>query len=219
MSRKKNADVDKAAKGRDGAGRFAKGNGLSPGNPFHRQMAEMRQAMLDAVSPEDLKDIVRQVVVKARLGDLTAAKLVLSYVVGKPAAAVEPDRVELNEWELHSHRPAGSQMTGLMAGGLRPDLANLAVRATDLTVAKELARRLDPANSAGTPTDGGLSAGPSGGRKSPVNGKHPLESADLSIFQNLNGFPMPPQGEEGHVIDRIMAEEAEAARNGHKRKR
>ena len=37
---------------------------------------------------------------KAEAGDVAAAKLVLQYTVGKPAEAVEPDRIELDDHRL-----------------------------------------------------------------------------------------------------------------------
>jgi hypothetical protein len=45
--------------GRDPTGRFTKGNPGGPGNPLARSVALMRQTMLEAVSDEDLREIVR----------------------------------------------------------------------------------------------------------------------------------------------------------------
>ena len=53
-------------------------------------ISEMISIALYAIVLEELRDIIKQVVVKARLGDLTAAKLVLGYVVGKPVARLVP---------------------------------------------------------------------------------------------------------------------------------
>lgn len=211
MSRKKNsADVNN---GRDDSGRFAQGNKLAPGNPFHRRMAEMRQAMLDAVSPQDVQDVIRQVVVKARLGDLTAAKLVLGYVVGKPVAAIEPDRVDIDEWQLHTERPALSQVQRAMAGSIRPDVANLTVRATDLHVGETLYQNIRALKPGTAPTDGALSAGgkhehkPSGGRKSSER-KAPVESSEVSILGGggKSKTPLSDSGYTGHFCDRIAEE-------------
>jgi len=41
--------------GRGSDGRFAKGNPGGPGNPFARQVAALRQNMLDAVTGEDIR--------------------------------------------------------------------------------------------------------------------------------------------------------------------
>ena len=39
---------------------------------------------------------------KAKAGDVAAAKLVLQYTAGKPAEAVEPDRIELEDHRLRT---------------------------------------------------------------------------------------------------------------------
>jgi hypothetical protein len=93
--------------GRDKNGRFAKGNPGGPGNPFSRQLAQMRQVVLQCVSEEDLRDIVAQVVQKAKQGDLAAARLVLSYAVGKPQPAPEPDRLDVEEIDLYQQQAVG----------------------------------------------------------------------------------------------------------------
>lgn len=210
MSRKKSNN-----EGRDESGRFAEGNRLARGNPFNRRMAEMRQAMLNAVSPEDLQDVIRQVVVKARLGDLAAAKLVLSYVVGKPSTPVEPDRVDLDEWKLHTERPATSQVEGLMVGGCRPDLANLTIRAMDVNVGDALGRCLEQNPPGSVRCADGLSAAakpapeatPKGGKpaKAPVKPQQPVESTDVSVLGG-NGHVTAPLSHIGQVIERIVAE-------------
>src|SRR5205823_2099777 len=85
---------------RDGNGRFTKGNAGGPGNPFNPELAALRKALIAAVTEGDVQDVIRQVMVKARLGDLAAAKIVLGYVIGKPTAPVDPDRVDLDECQL-----------------------------------------------------------------------------------------------------------------------
>jgi hypothetical protein len=96
---------------RDLRGRFAPGNRGGPGNPFARRVADLRRALLDTVTPDDLQAITRQLIAKAREGDVAAARLVLAYTLGKPAAAVDPDRVETPEpppapWKPPVYRPA-----------------------------------------------------------------------------------------------------------------
>jgi hypothetical protein len=88
--------------GRDARGRFAAGNLGGPGNPFARRTAKLRQALMDVVTDEDIKDIMAMLLFKAKSGDLAAAKLLLSYTVGKPGAVVDPDgldRAEAQRWE------------------------------------------------------------------------------------------------------------------------
>jgi hypothetical protein len=85
--------------GRDARGRFAKGNPGGPGNPFARRVAALRSALLDSISAEDLAAIVRALIAKAQAGDVAAAKLIFAYVLGKPAQAVDPDRLDSEEWQ------------------------------------------------------------------------------------------------------------------------
>src|SRR5258708_16801755 len=80
---------------RDKRGRFAKGCQGGPGNPFNRRVGELRRLLVERVSDDDLGAIVDKLVEKAREGDLAAARLVLSYTVGKPTAAVDPDRLDV----------------------------------------------------------------------------------------------------------------------------
>jgi len=73
--------------GRDSAGRFLPGHPGGPGNPFARRVAELRSALLSAVSAEDLRDIIAAMIGAAKNGDVAAAKLVFERVLGQPEAA------------------------------------------------------------------------------------------------------------------------------------
>ena len=83
--------------GHDANGRWAKGNPGGPGNPFARKVAQLRKAILDNVTEEDLLAIVEAL--KAKEGSVGAAKLLLSYALGKPAPAPDPDRLVGQELE------------------------------------------------------------------------------------------------------------------------
>src|SRR5262245_35123958 len=63
------------ADGRDSRGRFAKGNRGGPGNPFARRVARLRTLLLEIVSEDDLRRILRKLVELAGAGDLAAARL------------------------------------------------------------------------------------------------------------------------------------------------
>jgi hypothetical protein len=67
-------------------GRFGFGHPGGPGNPHVRRIAAMRQAILAAVSPEDVRDILLALVALAKEGDREAAKFVLQYTLGKPGS-------------------------------------------------------------------------------------------------------------------------------------
>jgi hypothetical protein len=82
---------------RDQRGRFTAGNRGGPGNPFARQTAALRQALVNAVSEKDIADIAAVLLEKARQGDVAASRLVFAYTLGKPAAAANPDTLDQEE--------------------------------------------------------------------------------------------------------------------------
>ncbi|MBX3404141.1 MAG: hypothetical protein KF699_12085 [Phycisphaeraceae bacterium] len=75
--------------GRDGRGRFAEGNRGGPGNPHARRTAELRAAMLGAVSADDVRDVIRALVERARTGDTAAARELLDRTLGKAGDAAD----------------------------------------------------------------------------------------------------------------------------------
>src|SRR5262249_38576550 len=94
------ATGESANKDRDGHGRFAKGNRGGVGNPFARQVAGFRAAILQATSHDDIKALTKQLIEMAREGSLAAAKLLLAYTCGRPEQTPDPDRLDLEEWNL-----------------------------------------------------------------------------------------------------------------------
>jgi hypothetical protein len=116
-------DQTPAQAGRDSRGRFAPGNPGGPGNPFARRVAELRKVLLQAVSEEDLRVVAEQLVVKAKMGDLAATKLLFQYVLGKPAATVDPDAVDVEEVELYKRAPAHGDVTDILRGRVGAEAA------------------------------------------------------------------------------------------------
>ena len=68
---------------RSSNGRFTVGNAGGPGNPHAAQVGGLRRALLDAVTPDDVRDIAAKLVTLAKGGDLNAMRLVLDRTVGK----------------------------------------------------------------------------------------------------------------------------------------
>ncbi|MFH1746711.1 MAG: hypothetical protein ABIG44_06655 [Planctomycetota bacterium] len=76
----------------DANGRFVAGNRASHGNPYAPQMAVLRSALLEAVTPKDMTDVVRKLMELAKGGNVSAMKLLLSYTIGRvPDAVADTD--------------------------------------------------------------------------------------------------------------------------------
>jgi hypothetical protein len=93
------------ANGRDASGRFVKGNPGGPGNPFARRAAQLRRVLSMAVSDEDIEAVAHVLLEKAKAGDVAAARLLLSYAIGQPTAAVDPDTLDQQEWAIFRQVP------------------------------------------------------------------------------------------------------------------
>jgi hypothetical protein len=89
------SDLAPLAYGRDAHGRFTAGNGAAKGraHAFAKQAAALRKAFYAEVKPQDMRRVVRQLVTEATGGNLQAARLLLLWVLGKPADAVHPDGI------------------------------------------------------------------------------------------------------------------------------
>jgi len=74
--------------GRDGAGRFAKGNPGGPGNPHGGRVAALRAKLLEAITDADFEAIARSLVDRAKAAEPWAVKEVLDRIIGKPAVSV-----------------------------------------------------------------------------------------------------------------------------------
>ncbi|HEY3325210.1 MAG TPA: hypothetical protein VGP72_32455 [Planctomycetota bacterium] len=87
--------------GRDpSTGRFSPGNRLARGNPFGQRQARLRTALLEAVTEDDLRSIIHSLIEKAKAGDVAATRLLFDYSIGKPVAASDPDRTEIEGDEI-----------------------------------------------------------------------------------------------------------------------
>src|SRR5579871_1115768 len=144
--------TESKASGRDAEGRFAAGNKFAVGNPFARRMATLRSAMLEAVTENDLKACVRKMVELAKSGDVAACKLLMEYVVGRPAAAVDPDRLDLDELAMLREAPSFAELSDVR-GCARPEMALVLVKAVLEQTLRELDTKLAGADSRPTLPD------------------------------------------------------------------
>lgn len=69
---------------RDTKGRFTAGNQIGKGRPIGSKVDRLRRAMISAVTPDDIREIISVLIGLAKAGDLTAAKIVLDRVLGSP---------------------------------------------------------------------------------------------------------------------------------------
>ena len=69
---------------RDEKGHFLPGHSIpGPGTPNHKQVAAFRQAVLTAVTPEDIEAVVKSLIEAAKAGEIPAIKELLDRTVGK----------------------------------------------------------------------------------------------------------------------------------------
>jgi hypothetical protein len=109
--------------GRDAQGRFTAGNGGGPGNPFARRVAQLRAVLLETVTDEEMRIVAGQLMVKAKFGDLAAIKLLFQYVLGKPAATVNPDALDVEEVDLYRRAPEHETMQEVLKQRVPAELA------------------------------------------------------------------------------------------------
>src|SRR6202158_1636747 len=125
--------------GRDTGGRYIGGNAGGPGNPFARRVAQLRSILLETVTDEELRIVAGQLMVKAKFGDLAAIKLLFQYVLGKPAATVNPDAVNVEEVELYRRAPEHATMQEILKARVPEELAVDMLRMTLPCIAQQLA--------------------------------------------------------------------------------
>ena len=90
-------------KERDTEGKFAKGNSGGPGNPHARACAKMLEIFRNTISEQEMVEICRMLYLKAVGGDISAAKIILSYKIGKPLPAPHPDSIDRDEWDHYQN--------------------------------------------------------------------------------------------------------------------
>ncbi len=81
------------ANGRGSNGQFLAGNRIGTGNPAARQAQQLRFALMNAVTPEDVQRMVRRLVQLAEAGDVQAAKLIFDRVLGPPVPLDIEERI------------------------------------------------------------------------------------------------------------------------------
>ena len=91
---KKKKETKPIENGRNGKGQFGEGNQCAAGthNVKATQISrELKKALLEAVSVEDVKKIVQKLVRQAKHGEIAAAKELFDRCLGKPLQTHEID--------------------------------------------------------------------------------------------------------------------------------
>jgi hypothetical protein len=68
-------------------------------------MAALRQAFLSGATEERMRELGEKLLAAALAGDWQAAKLLLPFVIGRAADAVNPDTLDRDEWTLRQECP------------------------------------------------------------------------------------------------------------------
>jgi hypothetical protein len=71
-----------------------RGNRISTGNLIARRTRELRQAIFEAVTSEQVKTVIGKLADMACEGDAVAARLFLEYTCGRPTQSVELSGVD-----------------------------------------------------------------------------------------------------------------------------
>jgi hypothetical protein len=82
-----------------------------------------RQTLVNFVTEDDMKHIAFVLKMKAESGDLQAIKLLFQYVIGKPTDVVDPDRLDVDEWEKIQECARPPEEMGEVMGRLPANLA------------------------------------------------------------------------------------------------
>jgi hypothetical protein len=73
----------------------APGHPSGPGIWLARKVAALRKALVEAVTEEDIREIARVLIEKAKEGSTAAIKLIFQYALGKPGPENDPDRLDI----------------------------------------------------------------------------------------------------------------------------
>jgi len=113
-------------------------------------MAVLRCTLCRRIKPEDVEAIADVLIEKAKEGDVPAARLVLSYGIGKPTEAVNPDTLDLAEWDIYRRGPVSLDDLRGIIEGIPLDVVGPVVRAAKPYLNANMAEtvqsvfRLDP---------------------------------------------------------------------------
>jgi len=102
--------------GRDNTGRFTKGNAGGPGNPYAAKSAQLRTALMDAVTDEDIKAVAQTLIQEARAGNVQAGRELLDRTLGKAHQTRTTELTGPGGDPLNSGQQPTERLMGLLRG-------------------------------------------------------------------------------------------------------
>ncbi len=82
------------ANGRDASGRYTAGNRGGPGNPHAQRVGALRSALLDAVTEDDVREVLAALIREAKDGNVAAMREFFSRVLGQAEAVDVLERLD-----------------------------------------------------------------------------------------------------------------------------
>lgn len=95
--------------GRDDKGRFTAGNRIGKGRPIGAKVERLRRALIASVGTDDIREIVSELLTRAKNGDLMAVKIVFERTLGQPVQADLLDRLDQLEESLRQAEFEGDE--------------------------------------------------------------------------------------------------------------
>jgi hypothetical protein len=131
------SDAQPAAGQDPATGRFLPGNKCAKGNPHYCRAAALRSAFASAITEDEIRQLARTLYEQAKAGDTTAAGLLLSYAIGKPGPAPDPDRCDLDEFRLLADHPSRAEVLVALLDSVNPAAVTQALQLLARTQAEE----------------------------------------------------------------------------------
>ncbi len=199
--------------GRDANGRFAKGNKGGPGNPFARQVAELRKQLVAAVTPEVMAQVCLALILRAQGGNLAAIKLLFSYVLGKPTETVNPDTLDHEEMEQYRRDLGMDELMGQVLLSMPADFACECVRTARPDILDRLIEKATGGTAPGAEAEDGEAAPSANGFNRGPQGDDPPagDGGDAPMANGANGAEP--------AADREAGEDAPIANGGYRNRR
>jgi hypothetical protein len=108
-------------------------------------MAKLRSTLLECLTEERVKVLGEKLFAAAAAGDWVACELLFKYCLGKPAAAVNPDTLDLDEFRQLIGGPSLPQLLFAMTQSCSPTPAIELARGFQAADARTLERQVDGA--------------------------------------------------------------------------